>query len=195
MADDKSTTSWWQTVPGILTGLAAIITAVTGLMIALNRTSTRSNAPTSVSRDASATSATPTRPPTNDATTSIGASPTGPKDIPLPEPHQATLDAGSAVVTILSARVEPIDGERRALTIRIRHRQVGPSSAVFGSRYYRLLVGDEILEPTNLISEVVANDSTKNGDFRFELPADAKDVVLQITGYSDGKSRIPLKLP
>lgn len=29
--------SWWQTVPGILTGLAAVITAVTGLIIGLRQ--------------------------------------------------------------------------------------------------------------------------------------------------------------
>jgi hypothetical protein len=35
MADDTKTTGFWQTVPGILTALAAIITAVAGLLIAL----------------------------------------------------------------------------------------------------------------------------------------------------------------
>jgi len=37
----QSAQSWWQTVPGILTGLAAIITAVTGLIVVLNRACSR----------------------------------------------------------------------------------------------------------------------------------------------------------
>ena len=35
--DKKSKTPWWQTVPGILTAAAAIITAVTGLVVALHQ--------------------------------------------------------------------------------------------------------------------------------------------------------------
>jgi hypothetical protein len=42
MSDDRSTTpNWWQTVPGMLTGVAAIITAVTGPNVALNHTGNR----------------------------------------------------------------------------------------------------------------------------------------------------------
>lgn len=36
--------SWWQTVPGILTGLAAVITAVTGLIIGLRQISSAPDA-------------------------------------------------------------------------------------------------------------------------------------------------------
>lgn len=35
--DEKSKVPWWQTVPGILTAAAAIITAVTGLILALHQ--------------------------------------------------------------------------------------------------------------------------------------------------------------
>src|SRR3979409_1023074 len=34
--------SWWQTLPGILTGVAAIITAATGLIVVFNRAGNRS---------------------------------------------------------------------------------------------------------------------------------------------------------
>lgn len=36
MSDEKEEKSFWRTLPGILTGIAAIITAITGLIIALN---------------------------------------------------------------------------------------------------------------------------------------------------------------
>ena len=36
MSDTKSP-SWWHTVPGMLTGAAAVITAVSGLMLALSQ--------------------------------------------------------------------------------------------------------------------------------------------------------------
>ena len=192
MADEKSGTSWWQTVPGVLTGLAAIITAVTGLIIALNRTNARNEAPAtaSLSREASSASAAASNPANGTRAATTGTA------VPLPNPPQVTLDGGTSVITVLSARIEPVDADRRAFTVGIRHRQVGSGSVVFGSRFYRLIVGDEIREPTNLISEVVANDSTKDGEFRFEVPTGAKDVVLQITAYSgENKSRLPFKLP
>jgi len=37
MAEGQTPPGWWQTVPGILTATATIITAVTGLIIALNQ--------------------------------------------------------------------------------------------------------------------------------------------------------------
>ena len=48
--------------------------------------------------------------------------------------------------------------------------------------------------PLNLLDEVVNGDSAKEGDVVFEVPASAKDVVLQISS-GDEKSRVPLKLP
>jgi hypothetical protein len=36
MADEPKSHGWWQTVPGMLTATAGIITAVTGLIIALH---------------------------------------------------------------------------------------------------------------------------------------------------------------
>jgi hypothetical protein len=36
-ADEKSKGSWWQTVPGILIGLAGIITAIAGLIVVLHQ--------------------------------------------------------------------------------------------------------------------------------------------------------------
>ena len=41
LADDSKPQHWWQTVPGCLTAVAAIITAMTGLIIALNQISNR----------------------------------------------------------------------------------------------------------------------------------------------------------
>jgi len=37
MAEEQKPQNWWQTVPGILTATAAIITAVTGLILALHQ--------------------------------------------------------------------------------------------------------------------------------------------------------------
>ena len=38
MTNEQRPISWWQTLPGILTAVAATLTAVTGLVVALNQT-------------------------------------------------------------------------------------------------------------------------------------------------------------
>lgn len=38
MATEPKTQSWWQTLPGILTALAGVLSAVTGLVVALHQT-------------------------------------------------------------------------------------------------------------------------------------------------------------
>jgi hypothetical protein len=186
MSDNKSANgpSWWQTLPGILTGLAAIITAVTGLIIAFNRTGSRSepvssSSPPPVSRDA--------QPATTTESPSAGP-------IPLPPLHEVKLAAGAAVVTILSAQVAPIDAARRTLTFDVRYRNAGRYPANFWSSSYRLIVADVPREPTNLLDEVVAPDSAKEGEVVFDLPRGAKDVTLQISA-GDEKTRLPFRLP
>jgi hypothetical protein len=37
MADEQGAKSFWQTIPGFMTGLATVLTAITGLVIALNQ--------------------------------------------------------------------------------------------------------------------------------------------------------------
>lgn len=200
MTDNKTSTgsSWWQTMPGILTGLAAIVTAVTGLIVAFNHTGSRgeqvsqaatasptSGAPTS---GASSSPAAAQQPPPPSGTAS-GAQP-----VPLPELHQVKLAGGNVVITILSAQVEPIDLERRSLKLRVRYLNAGSYSGNFWSSSFRALVDDVPRAPTNFLDDVVASDSAKDGDVVFEFPVSVKDFVLQI-GSGDDKSRIPFKLP
>ena len=193
MSDSKPANgpSWWQTLPGILTGLAAIITAVTGLILAFNRTGTRSepaapassSSPRSVSRDALP----PTQQPTSTAPSPTAA-------VALPALHEVKLGSGTVVVTILSAQVSPIDAERRTLTFDLRYLNAGSYPANFWSRSYRLIVDGVPREPTNSLNEVVGPDSAKEGEVVFELPRGARDVTLQISA-GDEKTHLPFKLP
>lgn len=69
--------SWWQTLPGILTALAAIITAATGLFVALNNAGV-------FSRDSKLASPTPTPTVTSSASTPANPAPNFVSDIPGP---------------------------------------------------------------------------------------------------------------
>src|SRR5437762_8732910 len=112
MSDKRSPTpSWWQTIPGMLTGLAAVITAVTGLVVAFNHTGNRSEdvRPSSSSVSIGTSPASPAASPA--PSRARGAVPAAgrPETIALPRLNRVTLAGGAAVITLLSAQVEPLD--------------------------------------------------------------------------------------
>jgi hypothetical protein len=197
MSDNRSATpSWWQTIPGMLTGLAAVITAVTGLIVAFNHTGSRSEQvpPSSSSVSGGTSPASPAASPA--PSRAPGAVPAGgrPQAIALPALNRVTLAGGAAVITILSAQVEPLDLDRRALKFVVRYTNAGRYPANFWSASYRLIVADVPRAPTNFLDEVVDGDSAKEGEVVFEVPMNVKDVVFQISS-GDEKSRVPFKLP
>jgi hypothetical protein len=185
--------SWWQTVPGILTGVAAIITAVTGLVIAFDPTGNRSEDPTPASLSASGGA----QPPVSAADSRTPPPPQSgarAQSIALPPVNPVKLAGGTAVVTILSAEVEPLDAERRSLRFGLRYLNAGRYPANFWSASFRLIVADVPRAPTNLLDEVVEGESATEGEVMFEVPASVKSVVLQISS-GDERSRIPFTLP
>ena len=197
MSDNRSATpSWWQTIPGMLTGLAAVITAVTGLIVAFNHTGSRSEQvpPSSSSVSGGTSPASPAASPA--PSRAPGAVPAAgrPQAIALPALNRVTLAGGAAVITILSAQVEPLDLDRRALKFVVRYTNAGRYPANFWSASYRLIVADVPRAPTNFLDEVVDGDSAKEGEVVFEVPMNVKDVVFQISS-GDEKSRVPFKLP
>jgi hypothetical protein len=184
--------SWWQTLPGILTGIAALITAVTGLIVVFNRTGNRSEdtRPASLSVPVGAQPGSPAESRTPGPAGGAGRA----ESIALPALSRVKLGGGVADVTILSAQIEPLDVERRSLKFRVRYLNGGRYPANFWSDSYRLIVDDVPRAPTNLLNEVVPGDSAKEGEVIFELPVSAKDVVLQISSGEE-KSRLPFTLP
>jgi hypothetical protein len=188
--------SWWQTLPGVLTAVAAVITAVTGLVIALKPSS---SPPPAGSRDAAIVEpaqsgsspvidrAAGTRvAATGGATTAAGS-------LPLPTPSEVKLAAGAMDIRILSMRLEPFNAQNRSLTIRLRYLNSGRYPANFWSASFRLLVDGVPRAPTNLLDEVVAGQSATDGDVVFEVPAAATMVTLRVLS-GDEHTDIPFDL-
>jgi len=202
MSENKSAndSNWWSTLPGLLTGLAAIITAVTGLFVAFTHLNGRSE-PTPPSSTSSASSSPSAASSASIASSGPSAAPTAgsPRSslsgaIALPELHQVKHGGGDTVITILSADFEPIDADRRLLKFRVRYLNNGKYPANFWTDSYRLIIEDAPRAPTNSLNEVVAAGEAKEGDVVFQLPVSAKDVVLQITSGEE-QSHIAFTLP
>src|SRR4029079_119971 len=94
----KTSESWGTTLPGILTGLAAVITAVTGLIVAYNRST-----PAAAEKTATpaATSSIESSSAKRTASTSKAVT------IALPALSEVKLDSGEMVIRILKVEVEP----------------------------------------------------------------------------------------
>jgi hypothetical protein len=192
--DTRKPVSWWQTLPGVLTALAAVITAVTGLVIAVRpnnppRGETETPAVTASSAPAESASP-PSAPPASAAPAATPPS----QEISLPSGADVRLAGGDVAVRILSARLEPFNREKRSLVLSLRHTNNGRYPQNFWGASYRLVIDGIPRAPTNSLNEVVEGQSAKEGEVIFELPVEAKQVVLRILA-GDERTEIPFALP
>jgi hypothetical protein len=67
MSDAEKSRGWWQTLPGIITGLTAIVTALAGLVVAIQQTGWfGARTPRDVTRAPVSTPAAPSSAPANE---------------------------------------------------------------------------------------------------------------------------------
>ena len=207
MSQEPRSGSWWLTLPGVLTGLAAVITAGTGLAVALHQISAPSGLEKASSEKPAADTAqnnSKTPPASSDTTTSQTPSSNGAtqQSVALPagaEVKLAGIAGGDIVYKILSASLEPYNAEKRLLkfTIRITVENQEPIS----SSDFRLLVDDIPREPTKFSSSeggqttgfLVAGGSAKEAEVGFEVPITENEVVLQIRANKE-TTQIPFDL-
>jgi hypothetical protein len=192
MAQDSQSDSksWWQTAPGLLTAIAAIITALTGLLAAVHQAGwfNHAAAPTaSVQTTNPASENTPE--PTN---TSPTQSPSTSRTLPLPQITQVRHD--TAVYQLLAARVEPYSPGKVALHLSVRMANNNRFDANFWAASFRLSSNGELIAPNSDLDELVASNSSKDADLEFILPDNLATVGLQMGDVGEGKPAIPLAL-
>ncbi len=195
--DTRTPVSWWQTLPGVLTAVAAVITAVTGLVIAVrsNDGSPRDPEPPAVTAaNAQAEAVPPATTAVPPATTAAPVASAAGAGISLPSGMDVRLAAGDVTLRILSARVEPFNREKRSLVLSLRHTNNGRYPQNFWAASYRLVIDGVPRAPTNGLNEVVQGESAKEGEVIFEVPVEAKQVLLRISA-GDERTEIPFALP
>jgi len=189
--------SWWQTLPGLMTAFAAVITAVTGLVIAVRSSGspagsrppieTSSNTASGATTGAAVT-------PSPTGTTQGRSTPAAAQAMRQPSPSQVKLARGDIVVDILRGRVEPYNATTRELALRVRLTNNGNYGVNFWTATFRLVVDGVPRAPTNGLNEIVDGHAAKDGDVIFDVPDDAKSVALRII-WGDEQTDVPLDLP
>jgi len=193
--NNKNQSSWWTTLPGMLTALAAIVTAVTGLLLGLNQIDLfKESAPDSASpvitRNGSAPKASDnpidSEPPA--ATMSPGSS-AYESTLPLDEP----IRSGDVSYEVVGYEIRPDSDRQLALSIDIRMFNYGRYDVNFWNAAFRLLAGEDSISPSGDLNEIVAGDASKVGTVLFIIPDTTRSAALKIKFY-EGDRTIPFEV-
>jgi hypothetical protein len=198
-ADEESsrrTQSWWQTLPGVLTAFAAVISAVAGLLIALNGRSAGDEMRQEVPADLSGQ---PPRAGATTARTSAVPAPTAAAAVSLdagafPKGTTLRLNGGNLILDILSARVEPFNAGARTLRLNVRFTN---NAKTFERSYYltfRLIVDGLARAPKDPPLEQIEAQSAREIEYVFEVPVNARTISLRVSKDPESME-LPIDLP
>jgi hypothetical protein len=196
-SEGRRPTSWWQTLPGVVTAVAGLLTALGGLLLALNQVGLLNRdhghaAPVASAAGESAAAPTP----------GLQATPQAPapqtpatQAVSFPAGAKVTLgnNRGRGTYELLAARLERRTGDAGTLTLQIRLTNAGPSDIGFWNDSFRLAVDGVPRAPTSWLNSSVDPRSAKEADVVFTVPLAARSLTLKInSGDEDGE--IPLAL-
>ena len=192
MAQDSQSDSksWWQTLPGLFTAIAAIITALTGLLVAVHQAGwfNHTSTPSASIQTTNQTSENTAQP----GGTSAMQSPSTSRSLPLPQTTQIRND--TAVYQLMAARVEPYSPGKVALHLSVRMTNNNRFDANFWAASFRLSSNGALTAPNSDLDELVAANSSKDADIEFILPDNLTTAGLQMGDVGEGKPTLPLVL-
>jgi hypothetical protein len=201
MPDDDKQKNWWQTLPGVMTGIAATLTAAGGFLVAVKQTGwldakapaersspARSGADAATGEAASSSSvainsaATDTQKPVS--APSSASNNGGVRTIALPQPRDYTLQQQGGFqktkFTFLKIEMALQSSDTALLTIRLRALNEDRFDINFWDRGFRLLIDGVPREPSNTLNELVASNSAREGEVAFPVPKTLKAASLRI---------------
>ncbi|MDV8146124.1 hypothetical protein [Arthrobacter sp. B10-11] len=193
MADEKPT-SWWATLPGLLTAAAAVITAVTGLLLGLGQLGLfDAGRPAASTASASSTPAGAAQPGSTVRATGVPSATGNVAGWTVALPAERKFRSADVEYEILGAGVRPDVSGRVALTVALRCTNHGRYDINFWDSTFRLNADGISHSPDSGLNELVAGDSSKSGDVRFILPADTREALLRIK-FVQGESTAQLAI-
>ena len=195
MDEDPKSKSWWNTLPGVLTAVAAVIAAATALVSTLHQTGwIGAKAPASLSTaNGAAAASTSLASPGTGPTSPAPSATTAPGTIPLPA--QTTFTYGKLSYQILSARVAHPTPDTLSLKFTVRMTSDDQYEANFWDASFRLRVNGVLQAPVSNLNKVVAGNSSTDGVVEFVVPRGTAQVELQMGEVGNGKPGVAMVLP
>lgn len=190
-AESRQGASWWKSVPGILTGLAALVTAIAGLITVLSQNDLLERRTKSETPEANILS-------TKEAETAVSSVPGHTSRVTLPEANVLEVQAGHFLFEILDLAVSPYalnsKGKPAKLTVRLALR----ISDVVGRSDYvdrltvRLLAAGSTYLPENSLNVAVYEKQSVETEAVFIIPADANNIELLVGRDGDATAKLPI---
>jgi hypothetical protein len=112
--------------------------------------------------------------------------------VPL-DAEKARLRFGDMTYNVRSASAHRF-ANKIALTLSIRAENNGRFPGEFGDGLFRLVLDGSARAPVSGLSTVVPSQSSLDGAIVFDLPIDARDVVVRVRSGSE-TADLPLKIP
>ena len=205
--EKSQTVGFWHTIPGIITAIAGLITALAGLILALHQVGFLGNpkdSPSGTNPVSDTTPLTSGKTPdsskpneinksTNDEITD--SSLISPKyEVVFPQGSTVTFTHWSeGVYTVLNTRVDQLSPEKLKLTLTFRLTNKGRLDLNFWDSTFRLYIDEVPRAPISNLNLVVAGQSAKEGDVVFEVPVNARQLVLQLSNIKESVD-IPIRI-
>ncbi len=192
--DSKSgSKGWWQTLPGLLTAGAAIITAIGGLLVAIHQTGFFDRSPQPPAQTQSRPIADSSHPSgAESAAPSAAVGDTASRPLTLPEITE--VRSGQSVYKLLSARLDPYSLDKVSVHFVVRMTNNSRFPGNFWADSFRLSVDGLLQAPINNLNELIMSNSAMESDVEFVIPASASTVGLQMGDVGEGKPTIPFNL-
>jgi hypothetical protein len=187
---EEKSTRWWQSVPAVIAGITATITAITGLIVAIQQTGWLASSPSGPDEEPAAIAA-PVQQPADDPAPSAVSVSGAARALPLPELRDHVL--GDVSYTLLDAQLLPGTTERNRVRIRMRMTNRGAYPANFWERSFRLLVDGAPIAPEEELNEVVDAESAREGLLTFSVSQATRAAKLKISSAQDS-TLVPLDL-
>jgi hypothetical protein len=187
--------SWWLTLPGLLTGAAAVVTAVTGLLLGLHQVGWIGADDASGSKGTTPPPVAVGTPPAADATTPSATANAG-VDMPAGEgfavdiPLNESVKSGTVAYSVSAATAEPDIDRSLRLSFTVRAVNSGRYDLGLWDRSFRVVVGGDSYAPTSGLDKIVHGDSTGTGQVDFVIPADTTDAKL-VFRFLEGDRSVP----
>lgn len=201
----ESSKRWWETLGGLMTGVAALVTAITGLIVALytlDRPESRSHSPvttvpTAGSKPSAADKATDEANGTSGAPhTSIAEQPAHPISLPENSTYVLGPAGQTARYELQSAVISAVGTEGDILRIHVRYTNLSdnPNSVMhFESSLFRLVINERRLWAKQKFHYTVRSHKVREEDVLFLISKGVKQVTLKIGNNADGVD-VPLDL-
>jgi len=187
-ADTARGGSWWRTLPGMFTAAATLISAITGLVVAIQQlrpTSNHQPTPTPAETSAATLPSAQTR--------ASGASRRSVRVGRVSFPAGRRVEINGLRYDILTATTSVSNPGERTLTLRVKMTNPGAYDANFWNQTFRLRVGSDIRAPTSFLDDLVHGGTTDTGEIDFTLASSIRNATLLVGDEPSKAIALPIR--